>query len=84
MDHIVKKIDVPDATRRSSSATDPDGRRTITIHVDAETMEGQLKHAIVSGGSTSPFEAYCDEGERLGGNNSALSPLAFLSLGIAF
>ncbi len=84
MDHIVRKVDVPDAAPRSSAATDPDGRRTIQIQVEAETMEGQLKRAIVSGGSTSPFEAFCDEGEFLGGGDSAPSPLAFLSLGIAF
>ena len=85
MDFIVRKADVPDAAPRSSNQTDAQGRRTIQLQVEAETVgDGQLKHAIVSGGSTSPFEAYCDEGEFLGGTNSAPSPLAYVSLGIAF
>jgi hypothetical protein len=81
MDQIVRKLEEAPPT---PGTPDAQGRRTITLQVEAETMDGQLKHAIISGGSTSPFEAYCDEGTSLGGNDSAPSPLAFFSLGIAF
>ncbi len=81
MDKIVRKLEAAPPT---PGAPDPQGRRTITLHVDAETRERQLKHAIVTGGSTSPFEVYSDEGFYLGGDDSAPSPLAYFSLGIAF
>jgi hypothetical protein len=30
------------------------------------------------------FTVYCDEGERIGGDNSAPPPLAYLGLSLAF
>jgi hypothetical protein len=81
MDHIVRKLEEAPPT---PGTPDEQGRRTITLHVEAETQDRQLKHAIISGGSTSPFEVYCDEGVYLGGDDSAPSPLAYFSLGIAF
>jgi hypothetical protein len=81
MNQIVRKLEeAPQAPEKP----DEQNRRTITLHVEAETQERQLKHAVVSGGSTSPFEVYCDEGVYLGGDDSAPSPLAYFSLGIAF
>jgi len=84
MDLIVRKLEERGEAPPAPNPTDAQGRRTITLHVEAETVERQLKHAVISGGSTSPFEAYCDEGPYLGGDDSAPSPLAYLSLGIAF
>jgi hypothetical protein len=83
MDQIVRKFE------RESGAPPPrpadaEGRRTITLHVEAETVERQLKRAVVTGGSTTAYEAYCDEGPNVGGDNMAPSPLAYFSLGIAF
>ena len=83
MDFIVRKREDIDAPP-SPGVPDAEGRRTITIHVEAETVENQLKHAVITGGSTSPFEVYCDEGTYLGGGDSAPSPLAYVSVGIAF
>jgi hypothetical protein len=81
MDQIVRKLEEAPPT---PGTPDAQGRRTITLHVEAETTERQLKRAVITGGSTSPFEVYCDEGSYLGGDDSAPSPLAYLSLGIAF
>lgn len=81
MEHIVRKMEEAPPT---PGKPDEQGRRTITLHVEAETQDRQLKHAVISGGSTSPFEVYCDEGAYLGGDDSAPSPLAYFSLGIAF
>lgn len=60
------------------------------IHVDievvAEALERQAKRAFVTsaagGGST--FEIRCDEAAFLGGDDSAPSPLSYLSAGVAF
>jgi hypothetical protein len=81
MDHIVRKLE---ESPPIPGKPDEQGQRTITLHVEAETQGRQLKHAVISGGSTSPFEVYCDEGMYLGGDDSAPSPLAYFSLGIAF
>ena len=81
IDQIVRKLEEAPATPGKSAEK---GRRTITLHVEAETAERQLKRAVISGGSTSPFEVYSDEGIYLGGDDSAPSPLAYFSLGIVF
>jgi hypothetical protein len=81
VDQIVKKLEEAPPV---PGTPDAQGRRTITLQVEAETAGRQLKHAIITGGSTSPFEAYCDEGTYLGGDDSAPSPLAYFSLGVAF
>lgn len=55
-----------------------DGVR-FTFEVTAETAEGQLKRA-----NFAQFEIMCDEGEALGGADSAPPPLAYFSAALAF
>jgi hypothetical protein len=60
--------------------------REITITLDAESLDGMKKKAIVTleqpVGST--FSILCDEGAYLAGEDSAPPPLAYFSAGIAF
>ena len=85
MDQIVTKLEstneVP-PTRIPSGDTST--RREIVLQVEAETLERQLKRAVVQGGTGSSFEIFCDEGTPLGGDDSAPPPLAFFSAGVAF
>ena len=54
-------------------------RREIMLEADAETLERMRKE-----GHARDFTVYCDEGERIGGDNSAPPPLAYFGLSIAF
>ena len=54
-------------------------KREIVLPADAETMERMKKEGHARG-----FTVYCDEGERIGGDNSAPPPLAYFGLSLAF
>lgn len=54
-------------------------QREITLEADAETLEKMRKEGHATG-----FTVYCDEGERIGGDNSAPPPLAYFGLSLAF
>ena len=58
----------------------PDSRRVITIEADAATADGMRKEGRTDDG----FTVYCDEAERLGGENSAPSPMRYLCLSLGF
>ena len=58
---------------------DIDVKREITVEADAETLERMRKEGHARG-----FTVYCDEGERIGGDNSAPPPLAYFGLSLAF
>jgi hypothetical protein len=60
-------------------AEDIEVKREITLEADAETLERMRKEGHARG-----FTVYCDEGERVGGDNSAPPPLAYLGLSLAF
>ncbi|MCH7482755.1 MAG: hypothetical protein IIC95_02040 [Chloroflexi bacterium] len=64
----------------SASQEFPEARRVITIETDAKTMEKMRKEGVTEDG----FTVYCDEAERLGGDNSAPSPMRYLSLSLGF
>ena len=84
MEEIVRKVQTGDSEPRAGSQ---DGiRREIVIQVEAETLERQRKLARVRSGSGagSTFEMLCDEGTRIGGDDTAPSPLAYFSAGVAF
>jgi len=49
------------------------------IEADCETLERQRKVAHVQG-----FTVYCDESERVGGENSAPSPLGYFTAAMGF
>ena len=55
-----------------------DGVR-FTFELVAETAERQRKRATFA-----QFEMMCDEGEALGGDDSAPPPLAYFSAALAF
>jgi hypothetical protein len=60
-------------------AEDIQVKREITLEADAETRERMRKEGHARG-----FTVYCDEAERVGGDNSAPPPLAYLGLSLAF
>ena len=60
-------------------AEDVQVKRQITLEADAETLEKMRKEGHARG-----FTLYCDEGERVGGDNSAPPPLAYFGLSLAF
>lgn len=60
-------------------AEDLEVKREITLEADAETLERMRKEGHARG-----FTVYCDEGERIGGDNSAPPPLAYFGLSLAF
>lgn len=60
-------------------AEDIQVKREIVLEADAETMERMRKEGHARG-----FTVYCDEGEHIGGDNSAPPPLAYFGLSLAF
>ena len=54
-------------------------KREIQMEADAETLEKLRKEGHARG-----FTVYCDEGERVGGENTAPPPLAYFGLALAF
>jgi len=54
-------------------------KREILLEADAETLEKMRKEGHARG-----FTVYCDEGERVGGENTAPPPLAYFGLALAF
>lgn len=90
-DDIVSK-QAPAPPRRSTTSG---GRTTggldadLQFRVRATTLEGQKKRGEVwsevnGERASSAWLVMCDEGERLGGSDSAPSPLAYFSAAIAF
>ena len=54
-------------------------KREIILEADAETLARMRKEGHARG-----FTVYCDEGERIGGDNSAPAPLAYFALSVGF
>ena len=89
MDEIVKKV--AEATPTAPAPTGQPGSldRDIRIRVRAQTMSRQKKEAEVwseVGGQPagSRWAIQCDEGARVGGDDTAPPPLAYFSAGLAF
>ena len=53
--------------------------RENVIEADVESLERMRKVAHVQG-----FEVQCDEGERVGGENTAPSPLGYFTAAVGF
>lgn len=67
-------------TQPEPEALNPDVRkRDIVMEADAETLERMRKTGHVRG-----FTVLCDEGARVGGEETAPSPLAYFTIGIGF
>jgi hypothetical protein len=60
-------------------ADDVEIKREIVLEADAETLERMRKVGHARG-----FTVFCDEGERIGGDNTAPPPLAYLGLSVGF
>ena len=56
-----------------------EARRVITIETSAKMLEKMRKE-----GHADEFTVYCDEAERLGGGNTAPSPMRYMSLSVGF
>jgi hypothetical protein len=54
-------------------------KREIVLEADAEMLARMRKEGHARG-----FTIYCDEGERIGGENTAPPPLAYFALSVAF
>jgi hypothetical protein len=89
MDEIVRKV--AEAAPGSAAPAGPPGGldREIRFRVQARTMSRQRKEAEVwnevSGQpSGSRWAILCDEGTRIGGDDTAPPPLAYFSAALAF
>ena len=58
---------------------DGKSNRIISIEVDATKLAGMAKE-----GHADEFTVFCDEAERLGGGNTAPSPMRYMALSVAF
>jgi len=68
------------STQPVPDALDPNvSKRDIVVEADGETLETMLKMGHVRG-----FTVMCDEGARVGGDDTAPSPLAYFTIGIGF
>lgn len=78
------KFEVMDRIRREKPR--PGEPIHVDIEVAAEPLERQGKRAYVrsAGGAHSTFDIRSDEAAFLGGDDSAPSPLSYLSAGVAF
>jgi hypothetical protein len=70
---------VNDKHRKENMGEDIQVKREIVLEADAETLQRMRKEGHARG-----FTVYCDEGERIGGDNSAPPPLAYFGLSLAF
>ena len=88
MAEIVRKLE--EAPSQVPAQSGPPGIMEIRIRVNAETQGGQKKRAEVWGETVtgarrnSRWEMHCDEGEAVGGDDTAPPPLAYFSAGLAF
>lgn len=86
MEEIVRKIAAGTPAAPEQRDAGKAGGQEIRIHVSAESLGKMKKRAVVKSGRTdgSTWEILCDEGKRIGGEDSAPAPLAYYSAGIAF
>jgi len=89
MEEIVRKLVSRSAKPGAGGvpgSLQPTQDRELRVAVEAETLDGMKKRAIVTleqpEGST--FSILCDEGSYLSGEDSAPPPLSYFSVGIAF
>lgn len=89
MDEIVRKVAEAPAGSAAPAGQPGSLDRDIRIRVRARTMDRQKKQAEVwsevSGQPAgSRWAIQCDEGTRIGGDDTAPPPLAYFSAGLAF
>ncbi len=89
MDEIVKKVAEADPASAAPTGQPGSLDREIRLRVQAQTMGRQKKQAEVwsevSGQPAgSRWAIQCDEGTRVGGDDTAPPPLAYFSAALAF
>jgi hypothetical protein len=84
MDEIVRKRE--EAADRPGAAVRPDDRHPITVHLSGEIVEKERKRLVVAEDvpKGSSFEIVSDEGEGLGGEDLAPTPLSYFTAAVAF
>ena len=84
MELIVEKIE--ERTDDSPSGLQDRQDRELRVHVEARTLEGMKKEAVVALEQPvgSVFRMRCDEGAHLAGEDTAPPPLSYFSAAIAF
>ena len=70
-------------TESTGSTPQAEGRRGPHLEIDVFAREGQLKEGHVEQWGKH-FTVMCDEGARVGGDDTAPSPLAYFTIGIGF
>lgn len=86
MEEIVKKIAAGTPAISEQRDAEQAGVQEIRMVVSAESLGKMKKRAVVRNArpGSSTWEILCDEGKHLGGNDSAPTPLAYYSAGLAF
>lgn len=86
MEEIVRKIAAGTPAGPEQREAGQAGGQEIRIHVSAESLGKMKKRAVVKSArpENNTWEILCDEGKRIGGDDSAPAPLAYYSAGIAF
>jgi hypothetical protein len=81
---IVERIEQRKADSPSSLQERQD--RELRVHVEAQTLEGMKKEAVVTLEQPvgSVYRMRCDEGAYLAGDDTAPPPLSYFSAAIAF
>ncbi|TWU62627.1 OsmC-like protein [Crateriforma conspicua] len=83
---IVRKVAPPTSREDAGVSLQPVQKREVVLSVQAESLDNTRKRATVRSeqpnGST--FEIICDEGDYLGGDDTAPPPLAYFSASLAF
>ncbi len=84
MEPIVERIEQRQADSPSSLQERQD--RELRVHVEAQTLEGMKKEAVVTLEQPvgSVYRMRCDEGAYLAGDDTAPPPLSYFSAAIAF
>lgn len=75
-----------EAAERPGPSLPPDSDNPIVITVTAEDVGGELRRAMVAEDvpKGAAFSVLADEGEAIGGDDSAPTPLSYFSVSIAF
>jgi hypothetical protein len=81
---IVEKVE--ERSHDSPSSLQDRQDRELRVHVEARTLEGMKKEAVVTLEQPvgSVYRMRCDEGAYLAGDDTAPPPLSYFSAAIAF
>lgn len=89
MEEIIKKVEPPapgTSSGNGPSSLKESQDRELRVRLTAESMENMKKRAVVTLESPvgSTWSIRCDEGEYLGGEDTAPPPLVYFSAAVAF